>query len=222
MRCLLTGFDAFGETDVNPSQSAVERVADTLRLDADGADVPVTKLILTTCCGEAWSAVEAHAKAMDAKEPFFVLLSGFAGGRDRICLERFALNVRQYRIADNRGHQWRDEFIDKGAPDALRTTLPLDDLANALGANSLACDVSNYAGSFVCNETYYLTMQKWQADKRCMGVLFMHFPSPANYATVVKTPEFFGENAELDVIAEYAKALTETIKFVALRASVNV
>lgn len=218
MRILITGFDAFDSADVNPSQQAVERLDVRLLRDA-GVEAGVH--VLRTCCNEAWLKVQAEVSAMAAGgEEFAVVLTGFAGNRDRICLERFALNTRAYRIDDNNGHKWQEEHIDENAPDALRCKLPLFELAESLNSSGFAADISNYAGTFVCNETYFRAMQKWHDKPECKGVLFVHIPHPIDYVGTnpdKKVPETTEELVDLSekAIGEFAKAFAHIATYIA-------
>jgi pyroglutamyl-peptidase len=223
MRILMTGFDAFEKADVNPSQLAIERVDEALLRAAGVPDgVEVKTDVLATCCNEAWHKVEAQVRAVPRGEDFAILLTGYAGNRNRVCLERFALNNRSYRIYDNKGHKWQEEYIDKDAPDALRSKLPLPDLVQELENQGIAADVSNYAGTFVCNETYFRAMQKYNENPRCKGVLFVHVPPPIDYAGVNpegKAPENDEEGVKQtdQAISEFARAYAIIAGFVAAR-----
>lgn len=221
MHIILTGFDAFDGSDVNPSQVAVERVNSQLLRDLGIAEGVVAGThTLVTCCNEAWAKVQAEVAAVAGKQDFAIILTGMAGNRDRVCLERFALNARAYRIDDNRGHRWQDEFIDHKAPDAIRCALPLAKIVEELERNDIRADVSNYAGTFVCNETYFRAMQKWQNQPNCKGIIFVHVPQAIDYVGVnpdKKVPETVEETAEIfdKAIAEFARAFALIAKCIA-------
>jgi pyroglutamyl-peptidase len=209
MHIIFTGFDAFDGSDVNPSQVAVERLDRGLLRDVGVPhDVFEVTHTLVTCCNEAWAKVQAEVRAVASKgEDFALILTGMAGNRDRICLERFALNVRAYRIDDNHGHRWQEEYIDSTAPDALRCQLPLFKIVEELEHNGVRADISNYAGTFVCNETYFRAMQKWQQLPNCKGIIFVHVPQPIDYVGTnpdKKVPENIDETGEM-----YDKAISE-------------
>jgi pyroglutamyl-peptidase len=232
MRFVITGFDPFNKSAVNPSQLAVEGLPDTISVN--GTAAPVTKLVLPTCCGEAVDAVQAATQQLCTDEEFFVLLSGLADKRESISLERFALNVREYRIADNRGHRWQEEHLEPGAPDALRTSVPLGALAQHLQGLGYKCEISNHAGTFVCNETYFRALRQFGQMPACKGVLFVHFPRPRRYAKpVLDVPDdmpreerkkmrqqarentpVLDKKAHLEIINSYTQLLVEIAKFV--------
>lgn len=234
LRVLLTAFDAFDSADVNPSEQAVQllqqRLGETPVPPSDDGEfrlpdaVNIQTEVLVTCCDDAWQKLDRAAQAIPQDESFAIVMAGLAGNRTRICLERFALNVRSYRVDDNNGHRWQEEYIDKNAPDALRCRLPLFDLCDHLNRNGLMADISNYAGSFVCNETYFRAMQKWGSSSRCQGIIFIHVPNPIDYvgtnpdAEVPQTVERAQAISER-AIMEYARSLMEVVKFISMKAT---
>jgi len=86
--------------------------------------------------------------------PVLVLALGQAG-RTAISLERVAINVNDARIPDNAGVQPIDEAVRRGAPAAYFSTLPIKAMAAALQAAGIAAEVSQTAGTFVCNHVFY-------------------------------------------------------------------
>src|SRR5215469_10574139 len=113
MQCILSGFDAFDNQKSNPSQQAVELVSDVLPIGRGKHQIEVRKVILPTCCSESWKALQKAVRKIPKGEPFGIVMAGLANPREQISLERLALNVRDYRIADNRGHQWAERPIIK-------------------------------------------------------------------------------------------------------------
>lgn len=207
MKVIVSGFNPFGDFSLNPSQEAVKELPDFVKFDDELEQARVAKLTLPTCCLEAWEILNQELLATK-DEPFVVVLSGLADGRDKICLERFALNVRQFRIPDNSGHQWDEEHIHEGAPDALRTKSKLRELNEHLNKKGFACDISNHAGSYVCNETYYRSLFSWQDTANCRGIIFVHLPPYESYRHT--NPEHTDERHPRLI---YAAALSEIAVF---------
>lgn len=187
INCVIAGFNAFGSFATNPSQLAVARLPDSCSFDdrAGSADLRITKAVLPTCCTEGFAELQRAVRKVKSG-PFIVVLSGVAQSRDLITVERFAVNVRHYRIPDNSGHQWFQEHIIKSEQDALRTHVDLNKIARHLNRRGFPTDVSNSAGSFVCNETYFKALHKWGDNPRCLGILFVHLPEPALYAATLQ------------------------------------
>jgi len=184
-RVLVTGFDAFDNLKVNPSQTIVETLGSSIKLPGRRGEIQVDTLVLPTCC-RAWSKLK---RQLDAHRGIYsaVILTGVAAKRDRISLERFALNVRDYRIKDNGGHRHMDQPIEASGPDALKTALSITSFSKKLTKDGAPCEVSNHAGTFICNEMYFKCLLYQQTQQTPAEVLFVHLPLPRTYAKTLKT-----------------------------------
>ncbi len=159
---LVTGFDPFGGSHVNPSWQAVHalhgRVVDGRRLV--GAELP-------TVFG---AAPRRLAELMQEHQPELVVCTGQAAGRAALSLERVAINVDDARIADNAGARPIDTPVVAGGPDAYFTTLPIKAMLQALLEAGVNAEVSQTAGTFVCNHVFYALMHllaqpAWQGTR---------------------------------------------------------
>ena len=142
-RLLITGFDAFGGQDVNPSWLAVRSLPDQI------GNFDLFKLQIPTVFGAAADAVLAAAKTV---LPDVILCIGQAGGRAAVTPERIAVNIRDARIPDNAGNQPSGEFVSAEGPAAYFATVPVKEMAQAILDAQLPGTVSNSAGAFVCND----------------------------------------------------------------------
>ncbi|MBX9686325.1 MAG: pyroglutamyl-peptidase I [Candidatus Obscuribacterales bacterium] len=208
MKVIVTGFDPFDTFDVNPSREAVSRLPDFVKLNQNSEAVKVAKLELPTCCTDAFEKLCLEVEA-SADDDFALVLSGLASSRDKICLEKFALNERHYRGPDNNGHDWQDEIIHEGGPDAIKSRLPLRSLVQFLNQNGFAADLSHHAGTFVCNETYYRSLYRWQEKPNCRGIVFVHLPPYESYKH--SDPSYVDEREPLQA---YTDALAAIAAFI--------
>ena len=87
--------------------------------------------------------------------PVLVVCTGLAGGRGALSLERVAINVADARITDNAGAQPIDHPVVPGGPAAYFSTLPIKAMLAALHEAGVAAEVSQTAGTFVCNHLFY-------------------------------------------------------------------
>jgi len=187
LTCLLTGFDAFGTHEVNPSQSLVESFPDILDAGTSGLsssnsrEIHIRKLILPTSGGAAWKKLRQSLDQLSANEETIVIMTGFADTREHLSLERFAINCRDYRIADNSGAQPHDRLVDKLAPDLLRTSVDLIALCATLLKTGYPTEISNHAGTFVCNEIYFRALNYAACHDQIKATIFLHLPKPANF-----------------------------------------
>ena len=148
---LLTGFDPFGGASINPSWQAVQALHGERLLDH-----AVVAAQLPTVFGESLRCLTA---LLDEHRPALVICVGQAGGRGAISLERVAINVDDAPIADNAGGQPIDVPVRPGAPSAYFTGLPIKAMLAELRAAGIAAEVSQTAGTFVCNHVFYGLMR---------------------------------------------------------------
>lgn len=173
--CLITGFDGFGNSTFNPTQTVAGMLPNEAKLR--GGVLKLDSLVLPTCCKGAWAKL---SRRLAQEQPDLLLLCGLAQKRTVLSIERFALNVRDYRIEDNAGHKWDGQPIEKNGPPAFQSELPLKKLEAHLWKKGYPCEVSNHAGTFVCNDIYYRSLT-YQLDHPEMRVLFLHVPLPGKF-----------------------------------------
>jgi pyroglutamyl-peptidase len=163
---LLTCFEPFDGRPVNASAAAVERVVQswsgpgrlvTARLPVSFAQAPARLA----------DAVAAHG-------PDLVVCVGEAA-RAAVGLERVAVNVADARIADNDGSTPRDEPLAADGPAAYFTSLPLRRCLAAAHASGIPVEVSDTAGTYVCNATFYALMRLLSQQPTVTGG-FVHVP----------------------------------------------
>jgi len=165
---LLTGFEPFGGQPTNPSWAAAVSARDLLR----EAGVPVEAVELPCVFGAAGSALR---KALDDLEPELVVCIGQAGGRERVSLERVAINCDDAPIPDNAGNQPVDEPVVPGGPAAYFTSLPVKAALLAMAKGGIPAEVSQTAGTYVCNHTFYRLMHELTSRPGVRGG-FVHVP----------------------------------------------
>ena len=167
-RILVSGFEPFAGEAVNPSKALVETLRD---ISINGVDLHT--LVLPVVRGAADDALLA---AIEALSPSHVLMFGEAGGRAQITPERVAINMDDYRIADNAGHQPRGEPVVRDGPVGYFSTLPIDAMVAAMNRVGLDAAVSNTAGTFLCNRVFYRTMHHLSFPARETRAGFVHLP----------------------------------------------
>lgn len=158
---LVTGFDPFGGQSINPSWQAVQAL--------DGGMVHGHRIVgaqLPTVFG---LAMQVLRDLLRQHRPTLVICTGQAGGRAAISFERVAINVDDARIADNAGAQPVDLPVVPGAPAAYFTTLPIKAMLQSLLAQGINAEVSQTAGTFVCNHVFFGLMHALATDPACRG-----------------------------------------------------
>jgi pyroglutamyl-peptidase len=183
---LITGFDAFGDHQFNPSQAVVEALPDELSLRKFKVKVPLHPIVLPSSGENAWHALHRAILESPPNAILAILLAGLADRRSYITLERFALNIKDYPILDNDGHRRRGERIDEYGPEAMRTSVDLEAIVRRQRRRGLPAEISNYAGSFVCNETYYRTLLLGSRNPSEHRILFVHLPPLSKIGKALK------------------------------------
>ncbi len=146
-KVLITGFEPFGGESINPALEAIKR------LEGEAIEggyivtchVPVTR----------FESIDTVIEAIEKHQPDCVITVGQAAGHNAITAERVAINVDDFRIPDNAGHQPIDESIVEHGPNAYFSTLPIKRVVQTLQEQGIPCQVSNSAGTFVCNHLFY-------------------------------------------------------------------
>lgn len=169
-RVLLTGFDAFGGADINPSRLAVKAL--------DGQVIAGHKIIAAQLPTTFAGSLPELKRLLKLHKPGLVICTGQAGGRSAISLERVAININDARIADNAGNQPLDEPVVATGPAAYFTTLPIKAMMLALIRANISAEVSQTAGTFVCNHVFYGLMHALgrSRSKKVARGGFVHLP----------------------------------------------
>ena len=166
MKIIVSGFDPFGGETINPSIECVKALP-----EIEG--VELIRLELPTVFKE--SAKRLNEVINDVK-PDAVLSVGQAGGRPGITMERIAINVDDARIPDNISQQPIDEAIQLDGEAAYFTTLPIKRIVKAIREAGISAEVSNSAGTFVCNHIMYQALFAAKKADKPFKAGFMHIP----------------------------------------------
>jgi pyroglutamyl-peptidase len=194
---LLTGFEAFEQQDVNASWAAVRAVAKDWDESAEGAAL-VTALLPVSFARAPRRLAEL---LLDAR-PDLVVCVGEAGDRSAVGVERVAVNIQDARIPDEDGAQPVDAPVVPGGDVAHFSSLPVKACFAAMLAAGVPGEVSNTAGTFVCNTVAYAL-----ADHLAAG----HAPGArGGFVHVPRLPEQVPEGAPslgLEAAAEGLRAI---------------
>lgn len=168
MRTLLTGFGPFGEVVNNPSARIVEHFA---RAGAAGHDLTTRVLPVSYTRAEREIRELLLAESFDA-----ALLLGVAGREAHLCLEQCARWQGAER-ADSDGCGPAPRVGQPGLLDRYSATIALQPLLAALLAAGFPARLSDDAGSYVCNHTYFAALHAIAAENLPTRWLFLHVPA---------------------------------------------
>lgn len=169
-RVLITGFEPFGGSTLNPSQAIIEAIeSKTISF----AEVKLCTALLPVDTSAVYTDIASLWKRHD---PDVVLHLGESAKADRLTLERVALNLLDFDLPDNAGKLIHDEQVDPAGPPARFVTLPVRVLQDRLGHCGIQTTLSLSAGAYLCNQVLYLSLaQAQQQGGRMVG--FIHVPS---------------------------------------------
>jgi pyroglutamyl-peptidase len=164
---LVTGFEPFGGDTTNPSWDICTQ------LPGEIAGMRVETLRVPC---EFRHSIEVIAQAIERHHPTLVICLGLAGGRNHLGVERVAINVDDARIPDNAGAQPLDELIAPNGPPAYFATLPVKAMVAAIRAAGVPAEISNSAGTYVCNHVMYGVLHYLAASGQRARAGFIHVP----------------------------------------------
>ena len=166
MKIIVTGFDPFGGEKINPSIECVKALPEIEGVELFRVELPTVFKDSAKRLNEAINEVKPDA----------VLSVGQAGGRSGISMERIAINVDDARIPDNISQQPIDETIQTEGAAAYFSTLPIKRIVKAIREAGISAEVSNSAGTFVCNHIMYQALFAATKSDKPFKAGFMHIP----------------------------------------------
>ncbi len=161
-KLLITGFAPFDKMSTNPSQEVIDLLPENPKLK---------KIILPVSFKNAFQELK---KEIDHFRPEIIVLLGLASNRKLVSLERIAINIQDARIADNDNYQPKNLKININGHDGLFSTLPIQELLEKCQDNKMPVEISNTAGTYVCNDLMYKTLDYTMAKDYKAG--FIHIP----------------------------------------------
>lgn len=165
---LLTGFEPFLNFSINPTM----RIARELHGQEVG-DYKIHSEVLTVDFKKSGKQLLEHLEKI---QPDAVISLGLAGGRYKMTPERIAINVNDGE-PDNSGNIPVDEVIREEGADGYMTTLPVRKMVNRLIEEGLPAEISNTAGTYLCNHVMYQSLHFASQHNRQMPSGFIHIPA---------------------------------------------
>jgi pyroglutamyl-peptidase len=202
---LLTGFEAFGNTPVNP--------AETVARALDGRQVGHAKVVGRVVPNVFFECIDFVCAAIEETRPEVVVMMGEYGGRATITVERIAHNLNdstRYRLADNRGCALQGQPTVPDGPVAYYATLPLRAMVKAMRSAGIPSDISDTPGTFCCNHLMYGTLHHIATkglEVRAGWIHLPHLPSVAALPENLGAPSMSAETAVAGVEAGIRAAL---------------
>lgn len=164
---LVTGFEPFQQDVINPSWE-IAQALEGWQL----GNCTVRAIRLPVSFDDSVAYLK---QALKTWQPDYVICLGVAANRNAISIERIAINVNDAIIPDNLGKQPIDQPIDPHGAAAFFSTLPIKAIFQKLRQENIAVELSNTAGTYVCNHVFYHLMSMIQHTQVKGG--FIHVPA---------------------------------------------
>ena len=176
MRVILTGFEPFGGSDVNSSWETAVRVK---QLPHTGIELEVLQLPVSFK-----RAGEAIREILQTKRPDILVVLGPRGRGQNLDIERIAVNLMDSANPDNDGFCPQEQRIADDGDSAYFSNIPVKILRDALLSRGMPAKVSNSAGLYVCNSTYYNALDEIYKYSLQVKAVFVHLPKLDDKFTV--------------------------------------
>lgn len=176
MRVILTGFEPFGGSDVNSSWETAVRVK---QLPHTGIELEVLQLPVSFK-----RAGEAIREILQTKRPDILVVLGQRGRGQNLDIERIAVNLMDSANPDNDGFCPQEQRIADDGDSAYFSNIPVKILRDALLSRGMPAKVSNSAGLYVCNSTYYNALDEIYKYSLQVKAVFVHLPKLDDKFTV--------------------------------------
>jgi pyroglutamyl-peptidase len=178
MKLLLTGFEAFDNSTINPSEQIVLALE---KESISGVQIETAVLPVDLKLGPS-----VLRNAVEVSEPEAVICLGQASRRAVISIERVAINLLDFRIPDNAGNQVEDQAIEPDGPAAYFTTLPVRKIFDTLKANGIPAELSLSAGTYLCNQVFFTLLHYLGNQNQNIPAGFIHLPALPEQAAELK------------------------------------
>ena len=168
MKILLTGFEPFAGNATNVSSE----VASTFSPHSiEGSEIVVAQLPVSfKRVGKILSQlIELH-------RPDIILMLGQAGNREKISIERIAVNLMDSKMGDNDGYCPNEQSVVTGAENALFSNMPLKKIVENWRNTGIDAVISNSAGLYVCNCAFYNAIHLAHQKELDCKIGFIHLP----------------------------------------------
>lgn len=161
---LLSGFEPFGGSPINPSMELARRL--------EGRTIGRWSLRTCVLPVVTEAAPNLLGEAIDRHRPAAVVACGENAGAAGLEVETVAVNLRNLARGDNAGNRLVGSPVFAGGPPHLRASLPVEAMVAASLAVGVPAQLSESAGTFLCNEVMYELLRRHPA----IPGGFLHMP----------------------------------------------
>lgn len=198
-KILVTGFEPFLDYKINPTMQIVEEL--------NGKKIDCYDIVGRILSVDFQQSAEQLKQHIEEVKPQIIISLGLAGGRFKVTPERIAINVKDGE-PDNNGYTPVDERIHEEGADAYLTNLPIRSMVNRLQAEGYPAEISNTAGTYLCNNIMYEGLAYAQQHE---GVRAGFIHIPASFELAIQHGKIPGWSIR-DLIAAVQLCIEETAR----------
>lgn len=170
-KVLLTGFEAYGYTPINPAESVARAL--------EGALVGDVEIVSRIVPNTFFKCIDFVTAAIEEVQPELVVMMGEYGGRSMVTVERLAQNLNdgtRYGLTDNAGQSLQGDLTAAEGPVAYYATLPLRAMVKAMRDAGVPADISDAGGTFCCNHLMYGVLHYLAQKQSAIRAGWIHLP----------------------------------------------
>lgn len=198
-KILVTGFEPFLDYKINPTMQIVEEL--------NGKKIDCYDIVGRILSVDFQQSAEQLKHHIEKVKPQIIISLGLAGGRFKVTPERIAINVKDGE-PDNNGYTPVDERIHEEGADAYLTNLPIRSMVNRLQAEGYPAEISNTAGTYLCNNIMYEGLAYAQQYE---GVRAGFIHIPASFELAIQHGKIPGWSIR-DLVAAVQLCIEETAR----------
>lgn len=198
-KILVTGFEPFLDYKINPTMQIVEEL--------NGKKIDCYDIVGRILSVDFQQSAEQLKQHIEEVKPQIIISLGLAGGRFKVTPERIAINVKDGE-PDNNGYTPVDELIHEEGADAYLTNLPIRSMVNRLQAEGYPAEISNTAGTYLCNNIMYEGLAYAQQHE---GVRAGFIHIPASFELAIQHGKIPGWSIR-DLVAAVQLCIEETAR----------
>ncbi|KMN41725.1 MULTISPECIES: pyroglutamyl-peptidase I [unclassified Lysinibacillus] len=198
-KILVTGFEPFLDYKINPTMQIVEEL--------NGKKIDCYDIVGRILSVDFQQSAEQLKHHIEEVKPQIIISLGLAAGRFKVTPERIAINVKDGE-PDNNGYTPVDERIHEEGADAYLTNLPIRSMVNRLQAEGYPAEISNTAGTYLCNNIMYEGLAYAQQHE---GVRAGFIHIPASFELAIQHGKIPGWSIR-DLVAAVQLCIEETAR----------
>ena len=168
MKILLTCFEPFGGDATNVSSE----VASTFSPDS----IKECEIVVAQLPVSFKRVGKILSQLIELHRPDIILMLGQAGNREKISIERIAVNLMDSKMGDNDGYCPNEQSVVAGAENAFFSNMPLKKIVENWHNTGIEAFISNSAGLYVCNCTLYNALYLAYHKGLDCKIGFIHLP----------------------------------------------